>query len=264
MFDLSSCEFFFLLLFCFIAFSLIVCKSPRHIFCILHLMKIIIIINHSIVLFFFSSMHNLFLLLFFVFLHFPLVCVLLNKRCAWVGDKFYSDPHHLCLIWRQNKPKSLALFLILFWFYILKKKITLIHSNLQIFLRYCYSPQGLAEFHPSQPGSVSLPPSTSQIRHLLLRLCRPSVDAHSSGHPWPVASRASPHRHNHHLTAPSLAVHQAHRPLQGCDRICSYSCHLLVAIVGKDDCCPYSCCSEKRCEKKKKFVRRRYKSFKFQ
>jgi hypothetical protein len=55
--------------------------------------------------------------------------------------------------------------------------------------------------------------------------------------------------HSHHLTAPLPSVHQAHRPLQGCDRICSYSCHLLVAVVGKDDCCPYGCCLEKRCEK---------------
>jgi hypothetical protein len=95
-----------------------------------------------------------------------------------------------------------------FLFYFLKKK--LIHSKHQILLRYCYSPQGPAEFHPSQPGSVSLSPSTSQIWRLLLQLCRPNVGAHSSSHPWPVTSRASPHRHSHHLTAPSPAVHQAH------------------------------------------------------
>lgn len=169
-----------------------------------------------------------------------------HATCVSFGDKTNQNP--------------LALFLNL---YTKKKKITLIHSNHQIFLRYCYSPQGPAEFHPSQPGPVSLPPSTSQIRRLLLRLCRPNVGAHSFGHLWPVTSRASPHRHSHHLTAPSPTVHQAHRPLQGCDRICSYSYHLLVAVVDKDDCCPMVVVQRKK-KKKKMFVRRRYKSFKFQ
>jgi hypothetical protein len=158
----------------------------------------------------------------------------------------------MCLIWRQNKPKSPRFVLDFVLILYIKKKNTLIYSNHQIFLRHCYSSQGPAEFHPSHLGSVSLPSSTSQIRRLLLQLCRPSIGSHSFSHPWPVASRASPHCHSHHLTAHLPAVHQAHCPLQGCDRICSYSCHLLVALVGKDDCCPYSCCSEKRCEKKKK------------
>jgi len=122
-FDPRSCEFFLLLLFCFVTFSLIVCKSPHHRFCILHLIKKKKKI-HSIVLFFFIHGRTCFcfsFLFFFISLWF-VFCQTSGVRELEIS---FTPTHATCVSFGdETNQNPLALFLIL---YIKKKN----HSHTQ-------------------------------------------------------------------------------------------------------------------------------------